>query len=235
MPTIPGLTNATTPLSGDDRLPIDQSGLTRDASLADVAALAEVYAASNLGIRPDRLATGAVHFTTQGAGLQLTSWFPPPLTTAAGYGPVYEVAGGGILWTRGLVSAGPDRVLEVEAEVEQTTVGGGEEPCIRLGLRSLSASYANTDGTPDAWSPLSAPLAETKVLTLRARFGGADRSEVDPWADLAAAVWLRPMVEVNQEADLSGYATGSTARIRRLLVRDVTSHQDLENWLLVAP
>ena len=232
MPTIPGLTDATLPLAGADRLPISQSGLTRDASMADVAALAEIYAANNLGARPDRLDAEGRHFTTEGAGQQLTTWFPPVITTAASYGPVYQVTGAGLLWTRGLVSAGPDRVLEIEAEVEQVSVGGGELPCVRVGLRSLGGSYANTDVTPDAWSPPSASLAAGRVLTLRARFGGADRSEVDPWADLASAVWLRPVVEVNRLADLSGYAVGSQARVRRLLVRDVSSQVDAENWLM---
>jgi hypothetical protein len=43
--TITGLPNATTPLSGTERVPMDQAGTTRDATTQDIANLA---AATNL-------------------------------------------------------------------------------------------------------------------------------------------------------------------------------------------
>lgn len=235
MPTIPGLPDATLPLSGADRIPIHQlDGVTRDSTLADVAALAALYASNDLGARPERLDALGTHFTTQGAGLQLDSWFPPAITMAAAYGPVFQATGAGAVWTRGMVSAGHDKVLEVEAEIEQVSVGGGEAPRFRVGLRSLSASHANVDASPDAWSPLSQPMTAGRVLTVRHRFGGIDRTEVDQWADAAAAVWLRPMVEFNRKGDLTGYEPASVARVRRLLVRDVTALVEAENWLMIS-
>lgn len=40
--TITGLPNATTPLTGDERVPMDQGGVTRDATTQDIANLASV-------------------------------------------------------------------------------------------------------------------------------------------------------------------------------------------------
>jgi hypothetical protein len=231
--TISGLSAAARPLTGAEVLPADvtQGGQTDRFATADVAALAELYAMAHLGARPERLDAAATHFTTQGAGDPLAVWFPPAVTSAAGYGPVYQAAGQMNLWTRGTVPAGPDKVYEVEAEVAQVSVGGGESPVFRVGLRSLDGSYADTDGTPNAVSPVSSVMAAGLVRTFRWRFGGANITEEDQWADTAAALNLRPFVDVNLKSDLSGYVTSSVAQVRRLLVRDVTHLVEAANFL----
>jgi len=226
MTTISGLNPGSPPLTGNEVLPTDITvgGLTYRFTTGDVAKLAELYAALN-GAVPERIDAAAVHFTTQGAGAALTTWFAPTVTTKAAYGPVVQATGGLQLFSRWPHSAGPGKILEVVAEVEQVTVAGGESPVTRVGLHSLKNDLTDTSLTPDAVGAASAVLTAGQVVTLRQRFGvSADlANSVLAWADAGSAAWFRPFVDVNLKSDLTGHVASSVAYVRRLVVRDVTS------------
>jgi hypothetical protein len=234
MSTIHGLTDATTPLTGNERIPLDQPDgdggfLTRDATVADAAYYAEVTNSLKLGYWPERIDTRGAYFTTQAAGDPLSVWFAPTLESLAGYGTVIKNTGQLRALTRGTVSGGADRILQVEAEIEQVSIGAGEAPSIRLGMTSMKSDFTATSGAADAYSPLLATLTSGQVAVVRYRFGVTAPAAGVAWADGAAAVWLRPIVEANRKADNSGFETNSIARVRRLRVTDVTS-QASSNW-----
>lgn len=231
--TISQLPPGGVPLTGSEVLPADQTsgGTSENFTAGDVAKLGELYAMANLGARPERLDAAGTHFTMQGTGNPLTVWFAPAIATAVGYGPVYQAAGQANLWSRGVVPCSPDKVYEVEAEIVQVSVGGGESPVCRVGVRSLDGNYADTDVTPNSISPASAVLTGGQVLTVRHRFGGANFTEVDQWADTGSAIYLRPYVEANLKADLTGFVATSVVQVRRLLIRDVTSLVDTADFL----
>lgn len=222
MPTIPALTDATLPLDGTERTVLVQGGLAKDADVAAIARYAEVVNALKLGAWPERIDTEGVYFTTQAAGDPLTTWFAPTLEALAGFGAAIKNTGQLKAYTRGVVSGGADRVYEVEAEVEQVSVGGGETPSVRLGMSSMKADYSATDGSPDAYSPVLATLTAGQIAVLRYRFGFDAPDGGAAWADGAAAIWMRPVVEANRKADNSGFETNSIARVRRFKVTDVT-------------
>lgn len=226
MATISGQTAGTTPLSGAEVLPADVSlgGTTERFTTADVARLAELFAARN-GDAPERLDAAGTHFTTQGAGDGLTTWFPPTIATEAGYGPVAQSTGGLQLFSRWPISNGSGRILEVVAEVEQVSVGGSESPVARVGLHALKSDFSNDTGTIEVFGAASAILTAGQVLTIRQRFGAAAAAGVDvlAWADDANAAWFRPFVQVNLKSDLTGNVASSVARVRRLSVQDITA------------
>jgi hypothetical protein len=222
--TITGLPTGALPLSGAERFPIDSAdaSTTNDIATGDLAALAELLTGAHLNIGPERIDPTAVHFTTQGAGDPVTVWFPPTVATLAGYGPVAPFTGGGDVYTRRVIPAAPTRIWEVEAEVEQVSVFGGESPVARVGLRSLKSDFTDTDATPMSWGAATSILAAGNIVTIIARFGFSAPAGGFGWADPATAVLFRPVVEINQKSDLSGPTANSVARVRRLLVRDVT-------------
>lgn len=214
--TIPGLPDSPLPLTGAERVPIDPNdGVhTYDASTGDIAKLGALYAAT----QPETLDAAATYFTTQGAGDPLTTWFPPTVATVAGFGPAATYTGAGSLYTRGVRVAPLGRVWEVEAVVEQVSVGGGETPTARLGIRALKNDFTDTAGTPEIYGAASAALTAGQIVTLTYRFSDAAPYGGAAWANPSTAVWLRPVVQVN-----NGGAGSSVARVRRLTVRDVTA------------
>jgi hypothetical protein len=223
--TITGLPNGALPLSGAERLPVDSAdaSTTNDISTGDVAALAELLTGAHLNIGPERIDPTAVHFTTQGAGDPVTVWFPPgSIPVLAGYGPVAAATGAFDLYTRRVIPASPTRIWEVEAEVEQVSVFGGESPVARVGLRSLKSDFTDTSGAPLSWATASAVLTAGQIIVLTARFAATAPPGGFAWANPATAVLFRPVVEINERSDLAGSSPNSVARVRRLLVRDVT-------------
>lgn len=227
MATISGQTAGTTPLSGAEVLPADTSlgGLTERFTTADVAHLAELYAANN-GAAPERVDALARHLTTQAAGdpMSFATWFPPTVVTESGYGPVAQFTGGSGCLSRWPVTRSATRIYEVHAEVEQVSVTGGESPVARVGLYSLKNDFTSTASIV-AQGPATAIMTAGLVTTIVQRFGATAAPGVDvlAWADDATAVWFRPGVQVSVKSDLSGFCASSVANVRRLKITDVTS------------
>lgn len=223
MPTIDGMPNIVGLLAGDEEIVLAQAALGRNATPDQVAVRAQILAAIASGSFPERPDALGLHFTTQGAGDPLSVWFAPTINNLAGYGYTIQATGGATIYTRPTLSGGKGRVYEVEALVEQVSVGGGEAPAVRIGMRSLKSDFADTDGTPDAFALVSAAGAAASLTVHRARFGYTAAPGIVQIADAATAIWLRPAVQINRKADNSGGETNSIARIRRYTVRDVTA------------
>lgn len=222
MGTIPGLPNATVPLAGTERLPIDDGTTTYDAATGDIAKLGELYAALNNGAAPERIDSLGFHFSTQGSGDPLVTWAPPPIAPVGGYGYTAAFTGGGPLYQRRVIPAASTRIYEVEAEVEQVSVGGGESPIARVGIRSLKSDYSDTSVAPEVYGTPTSVLAAGNIVVITSRFAAAAPTHGFAWADPATAILMRPLVQVNWKSDLSGACASSVARVRRLTIRDVT-------------
>jgi hypothetical protein len=220
MTTIPALTDAPLPLTGAERVPIDPNDGTHtyDAATGDLATLGALYAHAALGAGPERLDAAATYFTTQGGGDPLAVWFPPAVVAVGGYGFAASYVGPGSLYTRNLRAAPAGRVWEVEAVVEQVSVGASENPTARLGIHCMKSDFTDTSGAPEVYGPASAVLTAGQVVTLTYRFASVAPYGGAAWADPATAQLLRPLVQVN-----GGGAGSSVARVRRLLIRDVTA------------
>lgn len=224
MTTISGLAAGFTPLSGNEVVPADSSlgAQTERMLTSDIAHLGELYAAAN-GAAPERFDALGRHFTTQLAGDPQATWFPPTIVTEAGYGAVAQATGGLTVFSRWPITRSATRIWEVEAEVEQVSVGSGESPCVTVGLGSLTSAYAATSGAPYASSVPTGPLVAGQVAVITQRFAAsALDASIVVWKDDASAAWFRPWVNINISP---GYAqlTTSVARVHRLRVRDVTS------------
>lgn len=230
MTTISGLPNGTTPLTGAERFPADESlaGATKDFTTLDMAKYAQLVTMLNSGQMPDRIDAAGAFLTTQEAGDPATVWFAPTMSTLAGFGPVVEKTGSIFVVSRTPFLAS-GRVFEVEAEVEQISVGGGESPIARVGLYSLKSDY--TTVTAPTWlagansEAKSGTLTAAQIVTVKARFAAADGLDVTGWRSPSTTIFVRGFVEANLKSDLSGYCTTSIARVRRFTVRDVTAAQ----------
>ena len=172
---------------------------------------------------PDRFDATGSWFTESATGDPGAIAVPPPsaISNAAGYGYVYtRFNAQGLLFTRGVLAAASGKFYEVEAEVEWTAKGGAETPSLTVGLQGLDAAFANAGGQVQA--PLQA-VGAVGVVTMKYRFGYAAPSGGAAWPTPGTSVWLRPYVLFNRKSDNSGPVTASTARVRRLTVRDVTA------------
>jgi hypothetical protein len=230
MTTIPGLPDGATPLAGTERAPIDTGAATYDVAVKEFGKLGELYSALVSGAAPELLDAIGFHFTTQGAGDPLATWAPPAsIPTVAGFGPVASFTGGAsALYQRRVLPCASTRIWEVEADVEQVSVGGGESPVARLGIRSLKSDFSDTSGAPEVYGTPSAVLTAGQIVTISYRFAAVAPTHGSAWADPGTAIYLRPLVQVNQKSDLSGPCTTSIARVRRLKVRDVTDSVGVE-------
>lgn len=143
------------------------------------------------------------------------------ISNVVGYGYEYTKANDqGQLYTKGLLSASNGKVYEVEAEVEWTVKSGAETPSLAVGLQGLDAAFASTGAQVRA--ALQAVWA-TGIRTYKYRFGYAAPSGGVAWPQPGTSIWLRPYVLFNRKSDNSAAVTASTARVRRLTVRDVTA------------
>lgn len=227
MTTISGLPADSPPLTGNELLPADQSlgGTTERVATADIARLGELYAALHLGAAPERIDQYGTYFSTQPTGEPVATWFAPSVANVTGFGYVIAVGGGGPVYQRGVMPAGPNQVWEVEADVEQVSIGSGENPIFQVGVASLKNDYTATSGANESYGPAVA-IAAGQQATIRWRFATANvdpTGQLYPWNDIASASFLRPIVRANFKSDLSGACVNSVARIRRFKVRDVTS------------
>ncbi|PZR32299.1 hypothetical protein [Caulobacter segnis] len=172
---------------------------------------------------PDRLDATGSWFSEAAVGdpAALADPTPAAIVNVAGYGFEYRASNAqATLYAKGVLSAAAGKVYEIEAEIDQAVVGGGETPAARLGLQGLDAAFASTGA--QAVSALVATPAGP-VTIVRARFGYAAPAGGVAWPQPGVSVWLRPFVTCNRKADNSGPVTACTARIRRLTVRDVTA------------
>ena len=172
---------------------------------------------------PDRLDATGSWFTEATTGDPGTVAVPTAaaISNVAGYGYEYTKANAqGQLFTKGVVSASSGKVYEVEGEVEWTVKGGAETPSFTVGVQGLDAAYANAGGQVQA--ALQA-VGAIGVQTFKYRFGYAAPTGGAAWPSPGVSVWLRPYVLFNRKSDNSGAVTASTARVRRLTVRDVTA------------
>lgn len=226
--TISALPGAPTPLTGNEVVPADvtSGGATDRFTTGDVAKLAELYAAVNLVAWPERFDGAGTYFSTQGAGAPLTTWFAPTIAVAAGYGNVAQYTGSAVIYTRGAAPAGPSKVYEIEAEIEQVSVGGGETPAARVGIYAMKSDYTSAT-TPSVSSALTVTPA-AQVTVIKARFAFAAGAGMAAWGSPSEAVFLRPFAEINRKSDDSGAAATSVARVRRLKVTDVTAQAGAE-------
>lgn len=210
----------------------DARDTTLAARDAAVDASTAAVAASGIAVRvvlanfPDRVdATGSV-FTEALTGDPATAASPDgaKIVDAAGYGYVYQSAGAATLAHKGVVTAGAEYVIEIAVEIEQTVVGAGETPAARIRLQGLDEDYASTG------AGATGPLVETPigVTVVTRRFAYTAPPGGTAWPQAGVALWLRPAVDINRKSDDSGAAAGSTARVRRMSIRDVTSVVDAE-------
>lgn len=172
---------------------------------------------------PDRLDATGSWFTEALNGDPGTVANPTPASVLvlAGYGYVYGKANAqGQIFTKGVLAAAAGKFYEVEAEVEWTVKGGAETPSLTVGVQGLDAAFANAGGQVQA--PLQA-VGAVGVVTMKYRFGYAAPTGGAAWPVPGTSVWLRPYVLFNRKSDNSGAVTASTARVRRLTVRDVTA------------
>ena len=171
---------------------------------------------------PDRLDATGSWFTEASVGDPGTVASPASgISNVAGYGFEYTKANSqGQLFTKGALAAANGKVYEVEAEVEWTVKGGAETPSLTVGVQGLDAAFANAGGQVQA--PLQA-VGAVGVVTMKYRFGYTAPAGGAAWPTPGASIWLRPYVLFNRKSDNSGPVTASTARVRRLTVRDVTA------------
>ncbi|MCY1648189.1 tail fiber protein [Caulobacter sp. SL161] len=170
---------------------------------------------------PDRLdATGSA-FTEALVGdpSAVASPAGAKIVNAAGYGLLYQAAGAATLAHKGVITAGPEYVIEIAVEIEQTVVGAGETPAARIRLQGLDKDYASTGAA--ATGPLV--VTPAGVTTITRRFAYVAPTGGTAWPQAGVAIWLRPAVDINRKSDDSGAAAGSTARVRRMSIRDVTA------------
>jgi hypothetical protein len=187
-----------------------------EASMSSATALREIVA--NF---PDRLDATAYAFTEALTGDPSAVASAPgaKIVNAAGFGYVYQAAGAATLAHKGVITAGAEYVIEVAVEIEQTVVGAGETPAARIRLQGLDKDYASTGAA------VTSPLVVTPVgvTVVTHRFAYVAPAGGTAWPQPGVALWLRPAVDINRKSDDSGAAAGSTARVRRLTVRDVTA------------
>lgn len=154
-------------------------------------------------------------------------------TNVAGYGYVYEKANAqGQIYTKGVVSASTGLFWEVEVEIEQSVKNAGETPAAQIGLQGLDANYASTGAVVK--SALTATTPQGSVTVIKARFASAAQTGVLAWPQPGTSVWLRPFVIFNRKSDDSGPVAASTARVRRIAVRDVTAVVQAETQASIA-
>lgn len=219
MAKIPSLPADTPPLTGAELVITDDGTTTGRTTSRDLARLGALQSSAELNVFPERLDAAGTYFTTQGAGDPLAVWFPPSSIVAeTGVGLVAVGTGSFALWTRGIKAASQSQVWEVEAVVEQFSVGAGETPTVNVGLSSLKSDYTFTSGAPSVFSPASAVLVAGNVVTVRCRFGAIAPFGGVAWADPTLAAMIRPFVIVNGSG-----AGSSVARIRRLTIRDISA------------
>jgi hypothetical protein len=212
--------------------------VTKQVLVDDIARRGALRALTDSSAYPERLDAAATYFSTQGQGDPLTGWFPPAVTNVAGYGYVAQQTGFMIVTTRGAYTSGKDRIYEVETEVEQVAVGGGETPIVKVGCWALTSAFTDTSGA-NFTSVDSAPLIAGQLSVYRQRFGAAANVArgVMAWQDTATCAWLRLGVVANIDPAFASFPN-SIARIRRVKVTDVTSlvaseqaRADQDDWL----
>lgn len=226
MTTISGLPNKPSgPLTGAEVIPADQSlgGTTERFTAGDVATLGELYAALHLGAAPDRMDANGTYFSTQGAGEPVATWYPPAMELVASLGYAARVTAGGPVYQRGVIAGSSALVWQVEADVEQVSIGAGENPVFQVGLASLKSDFTTTSGTNEAYGPL-VTLAAGQIATISWQFSALGGfNDLYSWRDQATAAFLRPLVRANVKSDLTGFCANSVARIRRFKVRDISA------------
>ncbi|MBY0395661.1 MAG: DUF1983 domain-containing protein [Thermoleophilia bacterium] len=162
---------------------------------------------------PDTFANAGEAFTAQGSGDPSAVTSPTPIVTIAGFGPAAETpAGGNAINTRQVIPAVAGRVIEVTAEAQLSVLAGGATVTVRPTITSLGGSYTASIGT--AAGPSSTFGAVGDILTVTRRFSNVAPAGGTAW--IGAPVWLRMGVQAQGSA-------GSTVRVRRLTVRDVTA------------
>ena len=217
--TVTGLRDATTTARDVTTGARDVTTAARDTAVT-ASSDAKRTVANNF---PDRLDATGSWFTEALAGDPGTVANPTGalISNVAGYGYEYTQANAqGQLFTKGVLAAASGKFYEVEAEVEWTVKGGAETPSLTVGVQGLDAAFANAGGQVQA--PLQA-VGAVGVVTLKYRFGYTAPTGGAAWPLPGTSIWLRPYVLFNRKSDNSGAVTASTARVRRLTVRDVTA------------